>query len=173
MQLRPQELLTSIGLLILRLGIGGYLLTHGWGKVQMLINRQFEMFGDPIGIGSQLSLILVVFAEFVCAILVMLGLMTRLACVPVVVTMIVAALVAHGKDPWTMQAAFELFMQGKSEFPVSKQPAMMFLFPFLAMIFTGPGRISIDALLPFSIHSFLPAQRSAAGFEVLTDSPRS
>ena len=61
----------SLGLLILRLGTAGYLATHGWGKLQMLLAGQHEMFGDPIGIGSKLSLLLVVFAEFVCALLVL------------------------------------------------------------------------------------------------------
>lgn len=140
-----QRLGNSTGLLLLRLGVGGYMLTHGWGKLQMLISG--AEFGDPIGLGSKVSLMLIVFAEFVCAILIMAGFFTRLAAVPVVIGMAVAAFVAHGNDPWTAQEGAKLFMEKKSEFPKSKEPALLFLFPFLALCFTGPGLFSIDGLI--------------------------
>ena len=137
----------SIGLLILRLGTAGYLATHGWGKLQMLLAGQHVMCGDPIGIGSKLSLVLVVFAEFVCALLVLVGAVTRLASIPVVINMCVAAFVAHGSDPWTMSKAAELFFSGASKSWASKQPALMFATVFLALIFTGAGLYSVDGLL--------------------------
>ena len=147
MTIEQREMTTSVGLLILRLGIGGYLLTHGLGKLEMLMAGQFEQFGDPIGIGSQLSLILVTFAEFVCAILLMLGLATRLAAIPIVINMGVAAFTAHGSDPWTSSEAARAFMSGESESWASKQPALMFLIPAFALIFTGPGRFSLDEVI--------------------------
>ena len=147
MDITKHDKLSSLGLLILRIGMGGYLATHGWGKVQMVMNDQAAMFGDPIGIGPALSLYLVAFAEFVCAILVILGLGTRFAAIPVIVTMAVAAFVAHGSDPWTMQAAAEAFFSGASKSWASKQPALMFLVPFLALVFTGAGEYSLDALI--------------------------
>ena len=82
----------SLGLLILRVGFGAYLMTHGWGKVQMVFNGEFEKFGDPIGLGNTLSLILAAGAEFGCSLLVLLGLFTSYAAIPVVITMGVAAL---------------------------------------------------------------------------------
>ena len=147
MQRPAQEMLTSAGLLILRLGIGGYMVAHGWGKVGMLRAGAYEQFGDPIGLGPQLSLVLVVFAEFACALLVMLGLATRLAALPLVFAMGVAAFVAHAADPWTAGAGFERFMAGETQMPLSKEPAMMFFVVFLALVFTGPGRFSLDSLL--------------------------
>ena len=147
MDTRRHELMTSIGLLILRLGIAGYLATHGWGKVQMLRAGQFEMFGDPIGLGPRLSLVLVVFAEFLCSLLVVLGLGTRLAALPVVFSMGVAAFVAHARDPWTMETAAKLFFAGQTKMMLSKEPALMFLTCFLALAFTGAGRFSLDALI--------------------------
>ncbi len=136
MRLPPTEPLTSLGLLILRLGIGGFMLSHGWGKAQMLINGQADKFGDPIGLGSALSLILMVIAEFVCAILVMIGFATRLAAIPVVIGMAVAAFKVHANDPWTMQGGGG-----------SKEPALLFLIPFLALVFTGAGKFSVDGLI--------------------------
>lgn len=138
---------SSLGLLILRLGIGGFLLTHGIGKLNMLLNGQFEMFGDPIGIGSVLSVVLVTISEFLCAILVMVGLGTRIASAVVVISMAVAAFVVHGADPWTMESAYKIFMAGESEFPVAKEPALLYLIPFLALVFTGGGRFALDAVL--------------------------
>jgi putative oxidoreductase len=129
------SMMTSIGLLILRLGMSGYMMTHGWGKLQMLLGGEFEQFGDPIGVGKTLSLILAVFGEFVCPALVALGLFTHLASIPVVITMAVAAFIVHAADPWTMGAG------------ASKEPALLFLIPFLALVFTGAGRLSIDAVL--------------------------
>jgi putative oxidoreductase len=138
---------TSIGLLILRLGIGGYLATHGWGKLQMALAGNYAMMGDPIGIGAVPSLWLLVLAELVCALLVVVGLGTRLATVPVIVAMGVAAFVAHGADPWTTEQGARLFMEGKAKFWGSKQPALTFLIVFLALAFTGAGRFSLDTVI--------------------------
>jgi putative oxidoreductase len=128
-------MMQSVGLLVLRLGMGGYMMTHGWGKVQMVLNRQFDQLGDPIGLGNTLSLILATGAEFFCALLVVIGLGTRVAAIPVVITMGVAAFIVHGNDPWTMGAG------------ASKEPALLFLTAFLTLVFTGGGRFSFDALI--------------------------
>jgi putative oxidoreductase len=141
------NLTTSIGLLILRLGVGGFMASHGWGKVQMLLAGQAEQFGDHTGLGATASLILITFAEFVCSILVMLGLLTRLAAVPIVIGMGVAAFVVHGGDPWSSETAAKAFFAKQSENWFSKEPALLYLIPFLALIFTGAGRLSIDGLI--------------------------
>lgn len=137
----------SIGLLVLRVGIGGFMATHGWGKVQMLLAGDFDKFGDPIGLGSALSLILVTGAEFVCALLVLAGAFTRFAAIPPAFAMGVAAFVAHSKDPWTMGEGFRRFFAKEAESPASKEPALLFLIPFLALVFLGAGRYSVDEFL--------------------------
>jgi len=147
MEAHRQDLTTSIGLLILRVGIGGYLATHGWGKFQMVLAGKLDQFGDPIGLGSGASLVLVMIAEFFCALLVVVGLGTRYAAVPPVIAMAVAAFVAHGGDPWTMGKGAELFMTKAAESWASKEPALLFLTGFLALCFTGAGRYSLDALV--------------------------
>ena len=136
---------TSVGLLILRLGVGGYMLTHGIGKVQMILAGSYEQMGDPIGLGPVLSLWLITFAEFACALLIVLGLATRLAAIPLVVAMAVAGFVALGGEPWTMEAAAAKFFAGESEFPIAKEAAILYLIPFLALVFTGAGKYSLDA----------------------------
>lgn len=138
---------TSIGLLILRLGVGGYMCSHGVGKLRMLLAGDFAKLGDPIGIGSVPSLVLVTAAEFLCALLVMVGLGTRFAAVPAVISMSVAAFVAHAKDPWSSETAAMAFFSGQSKVWFSKEPALMFLFVFLALVFTGAGALSLDGLI--------------------------
>lgn len=147
MDAQRQDRAVSIGLLILRLGVGGYLLTHGRGKLQMLLAGDFDKMGDPIGLGPVLSLILVAVAEFLCALLVMLGLATRFAALVVVISMSVAAFVAHGSDPWTMEKGYMLFMSGASKSWASKEPALLYLISCLALVLTGAGRFSLDALI--------------------------
>jgi putative oxidoreductase len=147
MEAKHEEMPVSIGLLILRIGIGGYLITHGLGKVQMLLAGGADKFGDPIGLGSTLSLALVTMSEFLCALLIILGLATRLAAVPVVISMAVAAFVIHAGDPWTMGAAANAFFSGASKTWFSKEPALLYLIPFLSLVFTGGGRLSIDGLI--------------------------
>ncbi len=137
----------SIGLLILRLGVGGYLATHGWGKLQMLLAGGADRFGDPIGLGSALSLMLVTTSEFLCALLIIAGLATRLAAIPVVVSMSVAAFVVHAANPWTMEAAARAFFGGATKSWASKEPALLYLIPFLSLAFTGGGRFSLDGLI--------------------------
>src|SRR5262245_19141156 len=147
MTTQARDLLNSLGLLILRLGVGGYMATHGWGKVQMVMEGNFDAFADPLGLGKAMSLYLVTGAEFGCALLVMAGFLTRLAAVPVVCAMAVAVSTAHATDPWTMGEAAKIFMAGESQFPASKEPALLYLVPFLALVFTGAGRYSIDGLI--------------------------
>src|SRR5687768_16117236 len=83
----------DFGPLVLRVGLGlGILLLHGWKKAQLLMgwggwtaaNEKARLAGlakfpDPLHIGSQLSLGLAVFAEVVCAALLIIGLCTRFA----------------------------------------------------------------------------------------------
>jgi putative oxidoreductase len=123
--------------------------THGWGKMQMVVAGDFDKFGDPIGLGAGLSLVLTMLAEFGAALCVIFGFATRFAAAMVVFTMGVAAFVVHGNDPWTMTEGARLFMSKESQSWASKEPALLFLIPFLALIFTGAGSISIDGLIAF------------------------
>lgn len=146
MNARFHDLTTSIGLLVLRLGFGVYLATHGWGKVQMILDGKFADFPGRLGMSNGVSLVLAAGAEFVCSLLVAVGLATRFAAIPVVFTMIVAAFIVHQNDPWTMGGG------------ASKEPALLYMIAFLTLVFTGPGRFSLDAvLLPK-----LKARRSAS-----------
>lgn len=120
----------AFALLILRLGAGCLMLvTHGFNKLSHFANLA-PRFADPFHIGSTTSLALVVFAEFFCAAFVVLGLFTRLACVPLVIAMSVALFSAHKGD---------FFGKGEA--------AGLFLIVFFLLLFTGPGKVSLDRLI--------------------------
>ena len=129
--LKPLKLPPSadFGVLILRVGISALMLTHGFAKLQGFLGGE-RSFADPIGIGETLSYILTIGAEFGCSILLILGLFTRAALVPLIFTMIVVAFVVHGDDPFS-----------------KKEHAISFLIVYLTLFFTGPGKYSVDSKL--------------------------
>jgi len=125
-----EELLKNWGLLLLRLGVGfDMIFSHGLGKLER-IGADPIKFSDPYGLGPTVSLLLAVFAEFFCSIAVVAGFMTRFAVIPLSITMLTAIFIIHTDDPWQ-----------KKEF------AMMFLIPYLTLLFAGPGKLSVDHLL--------------------------
>lgn len=117
-------------LLILRVMAGAFLLTHGWGKMMNLIGPGPIQFADPIGIGVNTSLVLAVFAEFLCAILIILGLGTRLAAIPLIINFAVAGFIVHAPD------AFQV-----------KEMALLYLGMFIIIGITGAGKYSADYLI--------------------------
>lgn len=125
---REQNL--DILVLVLRVTLAVFMLTHGWPKFLRLLEGGEIQFGNPIGLGPTLSLILTVFAEFVCAILIGIGLGTRLATVPLIITMAVAAFVAHGGDPFRQ-----------------KEVALLYLLFYITLLVVGSRKYSLDFFL--------------------------
>ncbi len=116
--------------LILRLTFGFTMLYgHGWGKLMKLFGDKPIKWADPIGLGPEISLGLAVFSEVFCAGALILGLFTRLATIPLIITMGVAIFIVHINDPF-----------GKIEFP------LMYLIAYMAILLLGPGKFSIDGL---------------------------
>jgi putative oxidoreductase len=113
-------------LIILRIGTGALMLTHGFPKLMRILDGNFS-FGDPIGIGPVASLILVAFAEFLCSLFVIAGLFTRASLIPLMFAMAVAAFIAHAGDPFG-----------------DKELSLFFLISFITLFLTGPGKYSLD-----------------------------
>lgn len=116
----------NIGLLLLRIGFGGMMLTHGIPKLLKMISGDFS-FGDPIGIGEPATLVLAVLGEVLFPVLVIVGFKTRLAAIPVIITMIVAAFVVHAADPLG-----------------TKEMAILYSIGFVAIALLGAGKYSVD-----------------------------
>ena len=118
----------DLGLLGLRLGAGSFMLTHGWPKFQKIIAGDWT-FADPIGIGQAPSLALATFAELLCSLLVIAGFRVRLAVMPLIFTMLVAAVIVHSADPWPRKELPLLYATG-----------------FFALMLLGGGKYSLDGL---------------------------
>lgn len=105
------------------------MLSHGWMKLNNILSGKLE-FGDPIGLGAETSLYLAVFAEFLCSLLIIVGVFTRIALIPLITTMLVAIFAVHANDPFQV-----------------KELAVMYLGIYVVLMFTGPGKYALDRKL--------------------------
>lgn len=119
--------------LIGRLAVGLLFLSTGWGKVHSLekVTAFFVQLGIP---APGLNAIVVGYSELICGALLVIGLFTRLATLPLIVSMVVAILTAKWGD---IHGLFDLV--GADEF------TYLCVLVMLALI--GPGSLSLDALL--------------------------
>jgi len=119
----------SVATLLLRLGLGSLMIPHGYDKLQHFTERS-QTFTNPFHLGRTISLVLVIFAEFFCSCLIIPGLFTKLACIPlIIITCVIVFYSNHG-------AVF-----GKGEL------GAVYLIGYLALIFLGPGNVSVDRLV--------------------------
>lgn len=119
----------DLALLLLRVVFGASMIIgHGWGKMMRLFSGDPIKFADPFGLGPTTSLILVVFAEVLCAALIIFGLFTRWATVPLIIAMLVAIFMVHLGDPFS-----------------KVEKALLFVGAFTAILLAGPGYYSLDA----------------------------
>ncbi|MDX1543197.1 MAG: DoxX family protein [Christiangramia sp.] len=120
----------DFGLMIFRIGIAGLMLSHGYPKLLKFFGSEELIFGDPLGLGPTFTFTFAVFAEFFCSLLIMFGFLTRIAAIPLILTMGVAALVVHMPDGF-----------GKQELP------LLYMFGFILLLFSGSGKYSLDFML--------------------------
>jgi putative oxidoreductase len=146
--------LQSVALLIIRLGFGGLMLySHGWTKV-MNFGDRVDRFADPLGLGSELSLVLVIFAEVVCALLIVFGLFTRLAAIPLVIETLVLVFIVHVGDEW-----------GRIELP------LLYLAAYSSLLIAGGGWYSLDNILKYRKRKIASTPPSPTTYPGVTPSP--
>ena len=119
----------DIALLIARVGVGVLMLVHGLPKLATLFSGEPVKF-PGIVINGELSLILAVFAEVICSLLLIVGLGTRLVVIPLIITMLVAVLHIHAADPFAKQ-----------------ELGLHYLLVYVVLLITGSGKYSLDYLL--------------------------
>lgn len=117
--------------LLLRL-VGGIAMIygHGWSKFMKFFNESNIQFMDPFGLGDGFTFFLVVFAEFICAVLLTVGLFSRVAVIPLILNMVYAVFVFHISDGF-----------GKWEL------GALYLCIYVAILLLGPGKFSMDRLI--------------------------
>ncbi|MEO6612886.1 MAG: DoxX family protein [Chitinophagaceae bacterium] len=127
--LSTQPFNTDLGIFLLRLILGGLFTWHGIDALNHY-NLYLSMSKSTIGLGANLEFNLVVFSQFICGILVAVGFLTRLAVIPIFITMTVAFFIAHKGQP----------------FMAKELPFAYWLLCIPVFVF-GSGRYSVDRLL--------------------------
>ena len=123
----PQS--TDFALLLLRLSLGlGMLVLHGWSKLTGFA-KMAASFNDPLGVGSQVSLGLTVFAEVVCSALLIVGFLTRFAALTLAICMAVALFLVHGG-----------VLTGEN----GGEKAFLYLAGYLTILFAGSGKFAFE-----------------------------
>lgn len=117
-------------LLLVRILVAFYMFSHGIPKMEKLFSGDPIQFADPIGLGMTTSLVLVVFAEVFCSVLILIGLGTRLAVIPLIITMAVAAFLAHSGDAFA-----------------EKEASLLYMLIYIILFITGSGKFSVDKAL--------------------------
>lgn len=119
----------NFGMLVLRVSLGALLISHGYTKLIHFSGLK-HTFMNFAGMGSSTSLALIVFAELICGMLVIMGMFTRFACIPIIIGMAVVVFVAsHG----------DIFGPGER--------GMIYLASAVTILFCGPGKISVDGMI--------------------------
>lgn len=117
---------SDLGWLVLRIATGlMMLLGHGWGKLTNF-STLLTKFPDPIGLGIAVSLTATVFAEVFCQIFIILGFKTRWFAAISAITMLVAAFIVHGADPFG-----------------TKEKALLYAVIYISLFFSNGGKYSI------------------------------
>ena len=119
----------NFAMLLLRIGGGALAMSHGYSKLVHFAEMKSK-FMNFMGLGSSISLSLVIFAEFFCSMFLILGLFTRLAAIPLIIATCVMVFKAHSG---------EVFGDG--------QTAALYLTGYIVLLFVGPGKISVDNMI--------------------------
>ena len=119
--------------LLARVSVGVLFFTTGWGKLHNLpkVIDFFRELGIPY---PELQAPFVAGIEFSCGILITIGLLTRLASMPLSISMVVALITAKREE---INGISDLF--GLAEY--------LYIVIFVWLIISGPGTISLDWLL--------------------------
>lgn len=130
MKFNPPRLIQQPDLGLLFMRISGSLLVlyvHGLPKI-LHWQSELQMIDDPLHLGKTLTLLCAIFAEVVCPLAIIVGVFTRLACLPFMSLLLVALFGVHGD--WTIE-------QG--------QFGWLLLIVFGGIALCGPGRYAIAA----------------------------
>lgn len=121
-----RQRLADNGIFLLRVSAAIMMLSHGIPKA-LDYEQLVVSFPDPLNVGTEMSAMLIIFAEVGCAALLLIGLFGRFAAVTLFIAMMVAAFVHHFADPWTQ-----------------KELPLLYAAVFACLALTGPGSTSID-----------------------------
>lgn len=115
-------------MLLIRVVMGILIMSHGYDKLIHFSEYKVDFY-NFVGLGSTSSLLLIIFAEFFCALFITIGLFTRIIAVPLIIAMIVVVFDVHKLDFF-----------GKAEL------GTLYLTGFIVLLLCGPGKASVDGI---------------------------
>jgi putative oxidoreductase len=118
----------NTAMLVLRLALGILIMSHGYDKL-VHFNQMKTEFYNFLNLGTSVSLILCIFAEFFCALFIVIGLFTRAMAVPLIINMLVIIFKVHEHDFFGTAEKGSLYLAG-----------------FLVLLLCGPGKVSVDGV---------------------------
>ena len=125
---RWDERAGDFGLLFMRVSAGLFLLgVHGLPKL-LDYRVELQRIEDPFHLGANLTLMLAIFAEVLCPLLIIGGVFVRLACLPILCVLLVALLVVNPQ--WSV---------------VDGQFGWLLLILFSSIFIAGPGRLALNS----------------------------
>ena len=117
----------DLGILAYRVLVAASLLfVHGFGKLSNL-QEEAATFPDPFKLGVKFTFCFAIFASVICPLMIMLGLLTRMATLGVAAVTLTGLFIVHLHDPLVVK-----------DTPYMYSVAMMLIF------IIGPGKYSID-----------------------------
>ncbi|VVQ28790.1 hypothetical protein PS943_00987 [Pseudomonas fluorescens] len=124
---RWNERAEDFGLFFLRLSGGLFLLwVHGLPKL-LNYNAQLQTIEDPFHLGANVTLMLAIFAEVLCPLLIVAGVFVRLACLPILCVLLIALLIVHPQ--WSLDEG---------------QFGWLLMMLFTSLLIAGPGRLALN-----------------------------
>lgn len=124
---RWDERARDAGLLFLRVSGGMFLLwVHGLPKL-LDYSAQLQSIEDPFNLGATTTLGMAIFAEVVCPVLIVAGVLVRVACLPILAVLLIAMLIVHPQ--WSL---------------VEGQFGWLLLIVFTSVFIAGPGRLALN-----------------------------
>jgi putative oxidoreductase len=120
----------NFSMLFIRVAFGLLMIIkHGYSKLENFSTMQNDFY-NFLGLGMKTSLVLSIFAEVLCSLFIVLGLFTRFAVVPLIISMLVAIFGANASKPL-----------------IESELAIMYLSAFTTLLLCGPGRVSVDGMI--------------------------
>ena len=135
---------TNMARLFMRLFTGVMFMRFGIRQIAQF-NELALSFPSVFGMGAEVSLLVMILIEIICSTLIILGLFTRFAIIPPMVSMVIAECVLvqelMAQTNVTFQSSQIIFLP------------IMFLGIFLFMMLAGPGKISLDYIISVNLTS--------------------
>ena len=135
---------TNMARLFMRLFTGVMFMQFGIRQISYF-NELAPSFYSVMGLGGETSLLIMILIEIICSTLIILGLFTRFALIPPIISMVVAEYIVaqyvFGVDNLTFYGWQAMFLP------------IMFLGIFIFMMLAGPGKISLDYIISVNLTS--------------------